>query len=232
VELFAACARKRAFNDDVMGYAGEAMLTVWATGRGVDGREALRTVRDNNIVSAAVSTAATLAAVAAAVAIGAVGGRESLRYAALAAIPLVLLIAALLLFGRHLFAMPARLAARVALIHLGRLAATSALSVLAWAVAVPSVSWNTWLAFLAVQLLVSRAPAVPGRDFLFVGAGVELASALQVAEAGVAGALLVQVVLYKVLNLASVLASWRPTPAAAVPAGVDEPTSRSRTPTY
>ncbi len=227
---FTVCARKRAFNDDVVGYSGEALLAIWAAERGIEPRAALRTVRDNNIVSAGVSLAATLAAVGLAVGIGAVGVSASLRLASLAAVPLVLLVGALVLFGRHLFAMPVRLAARIAGVHAVRLVVSSALLVLAWSIAVPSVPVRIWIAFVATQLLVSRVPFLPGRDFLFVGAGVELASALSVAEASVAGALLIQVATYKVLNLMAVVASAVKGRAYAARTA-DSATSRSSTDT-
>jgi hypothetical protein len=229
---FVVCARKRAFNDDVVGYSGEALLALWAAERGIEPRAALKTVRDNNILSAGVSLLATLAAVGLAVGLGAVGASASLRLTALAAVPLVLLAGALVLFGRHLFAMPARLAARIALVHAGRLVLSSALLMLAWSIAVPEVPGRVWVTFLATQLLVSRVPFLPGRDFLFVGAGVELANALNVAEAAVAGALLVQVATFKVLNLGALALSALLGPPRHASASLeDSDTSRSSTPT-
>ncbi len=231
VETFIVCARKRAFNDDVVGYSGEALLAVWAAERGIEPRAALRTVRDNNILSAGVSLAATLAAVGLAVGVGAVEVGTSLQLAGLAAVPLVLLAGALLLFGRHLFARPVRLAARIAGVHAVRLVLSSALLVVAWSIAVPAVPMRVWIAFVATQLLVSRVPFLPGRDFLFVGAGVELASVLSVAEASVAGALLVQVATFKLLNLGAVLLSALSGRGSQALATSDRDTSRSSTET-
>jgi hypothetical protein len=217
--MFAVAARKRAFNDDVGGYSGEALLVVWAATEGVDEGRALRAVRDNNILSASTSLVVTLAAAAGAAATGVFGGAVSGQLLALAVLPIAGLGVALAVLRRRMFALSVRQTVRISAIHLTRLMATSGLAIAAWAVAVPVVPMEIWVAFLATQLLVNRIPFLPGRDLLFVGAGVELAGALELAEAAVAGALLVQVTTYKVLNLAALLLTARMKPAQPGEAG-------------
>jgi hypothetical protein len=72
----------------------------------------------------------------------------------------------------------------------------------------PEVPIAVWLTFAAALIIVNRIPFMPGKDLLFVGAGIELAMHLDVATAQVASMLLVASVLTKVLNL-SVFVSTR-----------------------
>ena len=73
--------------------------------------------------------------------------------------------------------------------------------VVQWMVVMPEVSLQTWFSFLAVLLVISRIPLLPSRDLIFVGAGIELSRFLDVPPAPIAGMLLVQSVLDKLLNL-------------------------------
>jgi hypothetical protein len=200
-ETFQACLRKRVYNDDLVGYVGEVYLVLWGGERGINRGAASRDVRDVNILSSVVSFAGTLAAAAWAVGAGSGGGVGSGHVLGLAALPLVALLVAVAVLGRTAFALPPGDAVRATVYHLARLFGTSAALVGMWRVAVPEISLGVWAAYLAAQLLVGRIPLLPGKDLLFVGAGVGMAGSLGVAEASVAGALLVQVVATKALNL-------------------------------
>jgi len=208
--LMAASFRKRVYNEDVLEYSGEAAFVDWAERAGVERGQAIRDVRDNNILSATVAMAATLAVAAAALAWSGVGWSASTgRLAALAALPLVVVAVVLAVLRRRAFALSAREALRVSGIHTGRVVAVAALTVAMWAVAVPGTPLRSWVVLLATQLLVSRIPLVPAKDLLFVSIGVTLSSAISEAQAAVAGALLVQVAATKLLNVTILLATMR-----------------------
>lgn len=200
---FLACIRKRVFNEDLVGYAGEAFLVLWATGEGVEQPHALRTVRDSNILSSSVSMGVTLAAVGAAALV--LGRGLDARLVVLAALPLVGLGAVLAVLRRRAFALSGREALRIGALYLVRLVGMNALLVAAWSHAVPGVPLRMWVAFAATQLLVGRIPFLPAKELLFIGAGVELAGALELAEGAIASVLLVQVVTFKLLNLAALV---------------------------
>ncbi len=204
--LMRASFRKRVYNEDVVEYSGEAAFVGWAERAGVPRDEAFRDIRDNNILSAAVSMIVTLTAAAAAFAWSGVGWSAATgQLAALAAVPLLILVGVLLVLRRRAFALSARATLRSVVVNTGRMAVVSALTVGMWAVAVPSAPVKTWVVLLAAQLLVSRVPLVPAKDLLFVGIGVSLAASIGEAWAAVAGALVVQVAVVKLLNLSVLL---------------------------
>lgn len=210
--LMAASFRKRVYNEDVLEYAGEAAFVDWAERAGVERAQAIRDVRDNNILSATVAMAATLAVAAAALAWSGVGWTsETGQLAALAALPLFVVAGVLAVLRRRAFALSAREALRVSAVHTGRVLAVSALTVGMWAVAVPGTPLRSWVVLLATQLLVSRIPLVPSKDLLFVSIGVTMSGAISEAQAAVAGALVVQVAATKLLNVAILLATMRGT---------------------
>lgn len=200
--LMRASFRKRVYNEDVVEYSGEAAFVGWAEQAGIPRDRAFRDIRDNNILSAAVSMMVTLTAAAAAFAWSGVGWNAATgQLAALAAVPLLVLAGVLLVLRRRAFALPVRETLRSLAVNTGRMGIVSALTVGMWAVAVPSAPLRTWVVLLAAQLLVSRVPLVPAKDLLFVGIGVSLSAAIGEAQAAVAGALVVQVAVVKLLNL-------------------------------
>ncbi len=208
--LMAASFRKRVYNEDVLEYSGEAAFVDWAERAGVERAQAFRDVRDNNIVSAAVSMVTTIAMAAAALAWSGVGWTASTgKLAALAALPLVVIAIVLVTLRRRAFALSARETARVSAVNVGRMLVVSAITVGMWAVAVPETPLRSWIVLLATQLLVSRIPLVPAKDLLFVSIGVTLSGSISDAQAAVAGALIVQVAATKLLNVAILLATMR-----------------------
>jgi hypothetical protein len=71
-----------------------------------------------------------------------------------------------------------------------------------WSVALPEIALSVWMVFQAVQIVTSRIPLLPGRDLIFMAAGIELAGSVEVSRAAIAGLLGVHSVLDKTLNLA------------------------------
>ncbi len=206
LDTFLACARKRVYNEDLLGYSGEVYLYVWAAQRGIDRGHAFRTVRDNNIVSSASSMSVALALVAAMVGIGQfdlsawIGGGKGVYWVA-GAVGLGIVIALGVVFRRHVFALSPRQALGLAAVHLTRLVAANGALVWMWSLAVPDVPLRVWLTFVTVLVVMNRLPFLPSKDLLFLGASVELSKTMRVATASLAGMLLVQSVCMKALNL-------------------------------
>lgn len=220
--LIAASFRKRVLNEDVVEYAGEAAFIEWAERQGVPRGAAFRHVRDNNIVSAAVSMAVTLGVASAALAWSGVGWTDATeRLALLAALPLAVLAAVLAALRRRAFALSTRETLRVAAVNTGRMLVVLSLTVWMWETAVPATGLKTWTVLLATQMLVGRIPLVPAKDLLFVTLGVSVSGAVGAAQAAVASALLVQVAVTKLLNVAVLLgAGIKRLPGRSAP---DEP---------
>ncbi|MCY3738766.1 MAG: hypothetical protein OXG13_20370, partial [Gemmatimonadaceae bacterium] len=143
------------------------------------------------------------------------------RWGWLLAAPLVLgaLFAAARAMRRRLLSAPPPVAAAVGAAHLFRQAAVHALQVALWAVVEPSVPLTSWLTLLAAQIVLTRIPFLPGRDLVFVGAGLGLSGYLSLESATVASILLTTAVLDRGLNLVLYLLCrwWRPLCAAARP---------------
>lgn len=199
--------KKRVFNQDVLGYSGEAYLFTWAARHVPRSKADIgRSIRDVNILSSAASL--VLAAVLAGVLVGAglldlrpwISGYEAWRVVAVL-LALVFVGALVVTFRRHLFSMVGKTALAVFGLHLGQVVVVNTIILLEWMVALPDVPVTVWLAFLAAYVVMTRIPFLPAQDLVFVGAGVELAGVLDVATAPVAGMLLVAAALTKLLNL-------------------------------
>jgi hypothetical protein len=70
-----------------------------------------------------------------------------------------------------------------------------------WMAVDPAVPLRSWLSLLAVEIVVSRIPFLPNRDFVLLGTGLKLAGALHLAQPLLAGMLLTISALDKLLNL-------------------------------
>lgn len=200
-----ACARKRVLNDEVLGYSGEVSLYLWGASRGLDTGRVFRAVRDVNIVSSIVSFAVAGGMVALMVAFGELDltGWAGDRVVGIA-VGLFLLVGFILVlrrFQHYVFALSHREAARVAALHLGRHVLTNAALILMWHLVQPTVEIGVWLTFAALLVVVERLPFLPSRDLVFLGTSVELAKTMPVAAAAMAGMLLVQSALFKLLHI-------------------------------
>ncbi len=202
-----AFLKKRVYNKDFLGYSGEVYLYTWAR-RNVQmsARAILSAIKDNTIVSSAASTVFAVSLLVAFLALGDVGllGWDAATGARVAwgavAVTVVLVVAAVLL-RRRLFGIGARLLGVTFVIYFLRLVAMNVLQVGQWSLAVPGVGWRAWFVFLAVQVIVSRIPFLPARDLVFLGASVEVAAALGIDRAAVAGMLVALSACDKTLNL-------------------------------
>jgi len=206
--LLAPMLKKRVFDKDVLDRSGDVYVYFWGREKlDFTDRELLHHVKDNAITS---SVASTLVAVVLLVVFLALGyiplpevvARHSWIYGGLGVAALGILVAAGIRFRRTVFLLPVRLLGLLFAIHLVRVLAIKGLLVVEWAVAIPGVSLDIWITFLAVQIITSRIPLLPSRDLIFMAAGIELAGAVAVSKAAIAGLLGVHSVLDKTLNLA------------------------------
>lgn len=208
-QALAGMLRKRVYNKDVLGYSGEVFLALWAgrlTGR--PRRRIAAEIKDNFVLSVAAITLWTVGLLAVLLLTGQLAvlsettrGHERLLVYVVIPVVVAALVAVGIRFRRSIFHLPTRDLVRIGAIHAVRVVGVSAMQVVQWMVVMPEVSLQTWFSFLAVLLLISRIPLLPSRDLIFVGAGIELSRFLDVPPAPIAGMLLVQSVLDKLLNL-------------------------------
>jgi hypothetical protein len=198
--------RKHVYNHDVIDYSGEVYLYVWATKtlRRSEG-EALRTIKDNSILSSVCGFIVAMTMPLACFAVGQLAPQRNFSTTEITAIivaPLLVGVAcvALWIFRQAIFFLPATTLAQVGGIHLGRFLLINLLTIVQWSVVMPAEPIAVWCTLLAAQNLIGRLPSVLRKDLIFIAAGVELSGGLSVPAAAVAGMLLVGSVLDSVTN--------------------------------
>lgn len=201
---------KRVLNKELFGYAGDVYYSVSsARALEVDLKETGKIVKDVAIVSAISSTTWTLSFFCLYFVLYSLvtESREVMWAAQVGAAVLTLAIVAT---GAWLSKRNARVyhilpsaRMKVYFVMYGRLLVITALQILQWAVAIPSISLTHWMLYAASQLLVSRIPLIPGKDLVFAFIGIEMGTALNLPAEAIAGMLLVNSALDRILNASS-----------------------------
>jgi hypothetical protein len=206
--LLPAMLKKRVYDKDVLDRSGDVYVYFWGRSN-VDhsDRELLHHVKDNAITSSVASTLVAVVLLVVFLVLGYVPlpdaiARHSWTYGVAAIGALGLLGAAAVRFRRAVFLLPVRVLGGLFGLHLARVLTQKLLMVVEWKVALPEIALSVWIIFLAVQIVTSRIPLLPGRDLIFMAAGIELAGSVDVSRAAIAGLLGVHSVLDKALNLA------------------------------
>lgn len=205
--LFRTLVRKRVLNRDVLGYSGEVYLFSWARRNvGLSEREALKSIRDTNIVSSMASTLVAVVLLGVFLYLGHINLRmwvehQPVHYVMIAVVGLLLIWLMIWRFRRYLFSMAWRMTLLIFGVYAARLIVGQAAQIAQWAVVLSDVPLGVWFTFAAVSLIISRIPFVPNQDLVFLGASVELSTMMDVPEAAIAGMLLVVSVMDKLLNL-------------------------------
>ncbi|TVQ13456.1 MAG: hypothetical protein EA364_06530 [Balneolaceae bacterium] len=232
-KIFRAALTKRVYNEEVLGYSGEFYLFTWARKHlDRDDIDILKNVRDNNILSAITSNFVAFSLIGTLVFTGVIDisnltGHVDMVYLITGIVIFAALIALFVQFRRYFFALPLKKAALISFIYFSRFIVHNSLLIAQWAVVIPETKLSVWLIFVAVVIAVNRIPFLPSRDLVFMWAGIELAKALDMATASVAGMLLVYSALKKGTNLLLLLwFSYYPDgiQASPQPAGVQPET--------
>jgi hypothetical protein len=86
-------------------------------------------------------------------------------------------------------------------VHSARVVLGHTIHVALWSLALPSVSIFVWLNFLAIRILITRLGFLPNRDLLLLSAGIGVAGALDLPQAGIAAVLLIVTASEQIFNL-------------------------------
>lgn len=199
--------RKRSLNSIVIGYSGDVWFANWAREKlGVDRAEAFHGVKDASILSGVAAAFFTLGVVAMVLVFGqhdlldkVVGNNWA--PVALMATATGIAIPLLIRFRRVIFRVGPGLGATVFGVHIVRLLAVNAVQVLQYAVVLPFVPFDTWLLFIAAQLLVQQLPLIPNRELLFLAVGVQLTHQVGVDQGALAALLVATTLLRQVGNV-------------------------------
>jgi len=208
LNLLPAMLKKRVYDKDVLDRSGDVYVYFWGRSNlDRNDRELLHHIKDNAITSAGASTLIAVVLLVVLLGLGYVPlpefiGRHSWAYGGAGLVALGVIVAAGVRFRSTVFLLPARVLGLLVGIHLTRVLTQKVLLVAEWSVALPEIALSVWMIFLAVQIVTSRIPLLPGRDLIFMAAGIELAGSVEVSRAAIAGLLGVHSVLDKTLNLA------------------------------
>lgn len=173
-----AFAVKKVYNFALFGYAGEIYILAYARGRlGLSLERAFAVIKDNGILSGAASTALTIVLViAAAVTWGTQLWRGAAPHVVQSLIAGVMagaiVLGAILVLRRSLFALPPRELGLLLVIHTARNVAALVLQVLVWWLCAPAVPLGIWIVYLAGYLVLTRMPFLPNRDAVFMALGM------------------------------------------------------------
>lgn len=210
---FPAFIRKRVYNYGVAGYSGEAFIAQWASRTfGFSATEALIGVKDGNLLSAFTANFTTVALVAGLALSGRLGAAAAaipggFGIFALAFCVALAVMTAVLVFRRRILHLDDVRAARILVVHFLRQAAQIACTTGMYAAAIPSAAPAAWLLFIALQLVVSRAPFLPNQDLVYLTAALSLSSVINAPDGAVAAMLLTEAGLSQALNFTLFLAT-------------------------
>lgn len=206
VRHFFVFIRKRVYNFAVMGYSGEAFLTIWARRQlNLSDKTILVGVKDNNILSAFSSNAATVILVLVLAATGGLqagmdafpGARWLFSLAFLSALTLSTLVA---IFREKLIALPPGVLPKLLGVHSARQTLLILLHAAMYASALPGAPLMAWMTFIALQLVLSRIPFLPNQDIVYLTAALTLSPIVGAPEAAVAGMLVAEAGLSQLFN--------------------------------
>lgn len=207
VRHFLVFIRKRVYNFAVMGYSGEAFLTLWARRKlALSDKTIVVGVKDNNLLSAFASNAATVIII---IFLAITGGLQAGLNAfpgarwlfTLAFISAGVLSFAVMIFRKKLMALPQGVMPRLLTVHASRQVLIIILHTAMYAAALPGTPLLTWLIFIALQLVLSRIPFLPNQDVVYLGAALALAPMTGAPEAVIAGMLVAEAGLSQLFNV-------------------------------
>lgn len=205
--IFPASLKKRVYNRDVMSYSGEVYLYFWARKRlSQPGMQILHGIKDNAIISSIASTIIAFGLLAlfffsGLMVLPAAVTEQNITYVLAGGVVFVALIAVGIQFRNSIFQITGSLIASLFGLHVLRLLVVQALQIVQWAVVAPDIPIQTWFTFLAIQIIANSIPFIPSRDLVGVGVAIEIAEAVQVPRALIAGLMLVHSMLDKAFNL-------------------------------
>jgi hypothetical protein len=240
--------KKQVYNQEVLDYSGEMYLYVWARQK-VDYSDSqiLKTIKDNSIVSAICGYLVALTLPAICLSCGQLApmrqfaGHEHAWIAAMSAAAVLLLTGALFL-RKVIFSLPWSTVRATFVIHMTRILAYNTMLFAQWALMMPQEPYYVWFTLLTVQNIVGRLPSLPGKDLIFVAAGIGASQGMEAPSAAIAGMLLMGSVLEKSVNVvlfplvtlcvrrAEKRAAREPQPAILVPAPHLAPHARHNLP--
>lgn len=219
---FGAFLMKRLLNSSFSAGSGDVYLLLWTVRTlGVSYRQAFTAAKDVTLLSAASSNAVAVIILAIYLGFGDLSLMEAVHPGILGAIIGVTMVVAVLSllvvrFRGKVLGVSAPVMWRVLAYHGLRSGSRLLLLGLQWTVGVPGSSFSDWIGLLIVDLLVSRTPLIPSREFLFLTLALGLADTIEAPHAQVTATLLTDTALMQIGAVVSLLMAilWRSKPQA------------------
>jgi hypothetical protein len=205
--------RKRFLNSVMLEYAGEAYLFFWARRNLVLKKGILlHAVKDTNVLSAGAGLVVAWMMLLALVASGAMKLPALLSanlwtFISIGSLPFVLCLA-LIAGGRRVTTLRRSEMATTFAIHLARSVAALSLEFALWWLSGALPSAAVCLEFVALRLLITRLPLIPGKDLIFVGIGIAAAGLMGLPAPGVASVLVITTAFNQLLEFVLVGLPW------------------------
>lgn len=211
---FLVFVQKKVLNADVLGYSGEFYLFYWAKDKlGIPAVEAMKFIKDNNILSSLSSTFISVVLLIFFLTQGQLNVEDyipqienNLVYVWIGLGVVVLGLIAYR-FRSYILSVSLRDAANIAGIYTGRLILTNTIQILQYKIAEPAVPWTVWFTLMAVQIMSTRIPFLPSRDVLYVSVALEMSVVLNVPQTQLVGVLTANLMLTKLIGATSFLIS-------------------------
>lgn len=209
---FLVFVQKKVLNTDVLGYSGEFYLFYWAKDKlKVSTVEAMKFIKDNNILSSLSSTFISVALLIFFLTQGYINIEDYIPQVENRLIYLWIVLGAIVLiligykFRSYILSISLRDAAKIAGIYTGRLVLTNLMQIIQYKIAEPTVPWAVWFSLMAVQIMSTRIPFLPSRDVLYVSVAIEMSVMLNVPETQLVGVLTANLILKKLIGATSFL---------------------------
>ena len=199
--------RKRALNQDVVSYSGEAYFFVWAKQHlDLPDAKIAGTLKDNAIASSLGSWTAAILVVGGFLLTGQIVltdlvGNQDPLYVSAGVFLFVSLMVLGIRFRQTLFTLSPRAVAGLFGAHFGRfILLIYSLRILQWWVVLPEAPLSVWATILAVTTFINRLPLIPAKDLVGIGAVLGMTGLFATSGATIAAMLLVHSALTKAAN--------------------------------
>jgi hypothetical protein len=211
---------KLVMNTSVAGMSGDVYFLVWAVRTlRITYRKAFSGVKDVTLLSAAAANIVAVVVLGGYLIFGDLSFAQKVKPTVLAVIIGVTLGAALLsllviLFRGKVLAVDTSTMWRVIGYHVVRSAGNLVLLGFQWTAGLPGSVFTSWISLLVIDLLTSRTPFIPAREFLFLSLALAMADTIDAPQAQVTAMFLADTAMRQVFVVPSLLAGflWRSRP--------------------
>ena len=204
--------QKRYLNAMVVEYSGEAYFFLWAKNTlGINTKKLMQVVRDSTLLSGAAGLVLLWTVILFFVLFGQNNIQEFLKNRqnstfVIALLPLLPCL--VIIFGRQrMTSLTHREMAWVFFMHLSRSVINFLLEILGWWFSGVLNGLVLCFDFVALRFVLSRLPFIPGKDLVFLCAGLELSGAMDLSRSHVAAVLIIMTIFPQVLDFLLVMKS-------------------------